>query len=63
MLLTVPPKSKKETPKAKKVKTSLALPEPLWTAARIRALQDGVDAQDLVAHALELYLRRKADRS
>ncbi len=42
----------------KMAKTSLALPADLWTAARIRALQEGVDAQDLVARALEAYLKR-----
>ena len=40
-----------------KVKTSLSLPPDLWTAVRIRALQDGMDAQDLVARALEAYLQ------
>lgn len=51
---------KKEVPvKVKKLKTSLSLPSELWTAARIRALQDGIDAQDLVARALEAYLKGK----
>lgn len=44
---------------AKRVKTSMALPAELWTAARIRALQEGVDAQDLVARAIEAYLKAK----
>lgn len=43
----------------KRVKTSLALPAELWTAARIRALQEGMDAQDLVTRALEAYLKAK----
>lgn len=42
---------------AKKLKTSLTLPAELWTKARIRALQEGVDAQDLVARALDAYLK------
>ena len=46
----------------KRVKTSLALPEELWKSARIRALQEGVDAQDLVARALEAYLRKGGPR-
>lgn len=41
----------------KKVKTSMALPADLWTATRIRALEEGIDAQDLVARALEAYLK------
>lgn len=49
----------KEKPMAKRVKTSMALPAELWTAARIRALQEGVDAQDLVARAIEAYLKAK----
>ena len=42
----------------KKVKTSLSLPEGLWRTTRIRAIEQGVDAQDLVAAALEAYLRK-----
>jgi predicted DNA binding CopG/RHH family protein len=49
----------KEKPMVKRVKTSLALPAELWTAARIRALQEGMDAQDLVTRALEAYLKGK----
>lgn len=56
----MPTKPKKEKPVVKKLKTSLTLPADLWTAARIRALQDGVDAQDLVVRALEAYLKSKA---
>jgi hypothetical protein len=43
----------------KRLKTSLSLPADLWTEARIRALREGIDAQDLVARALEAYLRTK----
>jgi len=52
-------KPRKEKPMVKRVKTSMALPADLWTAARIRALQDGIDAQDLVAKAIEAYLKAK----
>ena len=41
------------------VKTSMKLPEPLWTAARIKALEMHIDAQDLVRMALEEFLKRK----
>lgn len=40
------------------VKTSLRLPEELWKAVRIRAIEQGVDAQDIVADALRLYLKK-----
>jgi hypothetical protein len=46
----------------KKVKTSMALPEDLWQDTRILALRRGVDAQDIVAKALELYLRKEGAR-
>jgi len=53
--------SKKEPPTAKRLKTSLALPADLWTEIRIRALREGIDAQDLVAEALKAYLQGKGD--
>jgi hypothetical protein len=56
------PTKPKEKPMIKRVKTSLSLPEDLWKSARIRALQEGVDAQDLVARALEAYLRKGGPR-
>jgi hypothetical protein len=40
-----------------KVKTSLALPRKLWRDARIRALDEGLEFQELVARALEAYLK------
>jgi hypothetical protein len=55
----MPTKAMKEKPTARKLKTSLALPAELWTAARIRALKEGIDAQDLVTRALERYLKTK----
>ena len=39
-------------------KTSLKLPKDLWRRAHIRALDDGVDLQDIVARALEAYLKK-----
>ena len=39
------------------VKTTVALAESLWKRARIRAIEEGVDLQDIVSRALELYLR------
>ncbi|MFI5338447.1 MAG: hypothetical protein ACHQ7N_01240 [Candidatus Methylomirabilales bacterium] len=39
------------------MKTTMILPEPLWQAAKIRAVQERCDLKDLVEKALELYLR------
>lgn len=39
-------------------RTSLGLPEKLWRAVKIRAIHEGRDAQEIVAEALEDYLRR-----
>ena len=52
------PQKPKKTPVVRKVKTSLSLPEDLWRTTRIRAIEQGVDAQDLVAWALEAYIRK-----
>jgi hypothetical protein len=40
-----------------------SLPEELWRAARMRALEMGIAAQDMVANALAAYLRKGAQRS
>lgn len=44
------------------VKTTLRLPEALWRAARIRAIDERVDFQDIVARGLELYLKTHLKR-
>jgi predicted DNA binding CopG/RHH family protein len=38
------------------VKTTMRLPERIWKAVRIRAIEEGRDAQDLVAEAITAYL-------
>jgi len=38
------------------VKTTIRVPKRLWREARIRAFDEGIDAQDLVARALQYYL-------
>lgn len=43
--------------KPERIKTTVGLPEPLWQRARMRALQERRDLQDIVAAALEAYLR------
>jgi len=47
------------------VKTSLKLPRRLWREARILALDDGREFQEIVAAALDAYLagRRKGGKS
>ncbi len=42
-------------PKVEMVKTSLRLPRDVWRAARLKALDERMDFQDLVAKALEAY--------
>ena len=46
----------------KMVKTSLSLPEDVWKAARIKAIESNIDAQDLVALALDKYLKKGGAR-
>lgn len=40
-------------------KTSVTLPKALWREATVRAMDEGCDLQDVVAAALELYLKGK----
>ena len=48
--------------KEKRQRTTLRLPEALWKAAKIRAIELGVDAQDLVVQALAAYLKKGGAR-
>jgi len=41
------------------VKTTVDLPEGLWRAAKIRALDDGSDLRAVVIAALEAFLKTK----
>ena len=43
-------------------KTTMSLPEALWKATKIRAIEEGVDAQDIVAGALAHFLRKGGAR-
>lgn len=43
---------------AETVKSTVKLPADLWRAARHRALDERRDFQDVVASALELYLKQ-----
>ncbi len=49
------PKRESEIPMKK---TTIRLPEDVWRAARIRALDENRDFQDLVADALQRYLKK-----
>ena len=40
------------------VRTSIEIPEDLWTAAKVRAVHDKTNLQDVIAAALRDYLRR-----
>jgi hypothetical protein len=39
------------------VKTSITLPRELWRAAHVRALDESRDLQDVIAAALEAYIK------
>jgi hypothetical protein len=40
------------------VKTTIRLPRGVWHAARVRALDEQIDFQDLVVAALEAHLKK-----
>jgi hypothetical protein len=44
------------------VKTTVDLPEPLWRAAKIRAMDDRTDLRAVIIAALETYLKSRAKR-
>jgi hypothetical protein len=58
------PRTRKQTERAGEsvVKTSLYLPEPLWKAAKIRALEEGCDLRDLIIRGLEMIVKRRGGR-
>jgi hypothetical protein len=44
------------------VKTTVDLPEPLWRAVKIRALDERTDLRSVVIAALEAYLHAEVPR-
>jgi hypothetical protein len=44
------------------VKTTVDLPEPLWRAVKIRALDERTDLRSVVIAALEAYLNAEVPR-
>jgi predicted HicB family RNase H-like nuclease len=49
--------TKKNQSEEKIIKTTLRVPRSVWTAARIRGLEEGVSVQDLVVKAIQSYLK------
>jgi len=45
-----------QAPEARGIKTTIELPEPVWRAAKIRALDDHSDLRRVVIAALQAYL-------
>jgi predicted DNA-binding ribbon-helix-helix protein len=43
------------------IKTSLNLNKPLWTRLRMRALEEGVSATQLLEQAIEEFLKKKRE--
>jgi hypothetical protein len=41
------------------VKTTVDLPEALWRAAKVRAIEEGADLRRIIITALNRYLKRK----
>jgi hypothetical protein len=53
---------KTKTAAEETAKTSVRLPRELWRAAHIRALDEGRDLQDVIASALQAYLKTPLKR-
>jgi hypothetical protein len=51
------PTKKEPSQMSETVKTSVKLPKELWREASIRAIDENRDLQDVIASALELYLK------
>lgn len=47
-----------EEPK-ESIKTSVKLPRDLWKRARIQAIEEDLDLQDVLVKALEAYLAKR----
>ena len=50
---------KPQRSKRPKVKTTVDLPESLWRAAKIRAMDERTDLRSVIIAALEAYLKAK----
>ena len=45
-----------------RMKTTMILPRDLWKAAKVRAMDDGIDLSGVVIAALETYLKGKGGK-
>jgi hypothetical protein len=51
---------KSEWPKGTEIqKTNVGLPKRTWEAAKIQAMREGRTLQELIAEAVDVYLRKK----
>lgn len=48
----------KDMPNEQTAKTTMRLPAELWKETKIRAIRQGIDAQDIVSEALEQFLKK-----
>jgi len=44
------------------LKTSFSISKQLWRRAKVRALDESIELQELISKAIELYLERKPKR-
>jgi len=44
------------------LKTSFSISRALWRRAKVRALDEGIELQELISKAIEMYLERKPKR-
>lgn len=60
--LTMTPKGHPREERERTVKTTVDLPEPLWRAAKIRAMDEKSDLRSVIMAALEAHLKSKPKR-
>jgi hypothetical protein len=44
------------------VKTTVDLPDALWRAAKVRAIEEGTDLRHIIITAINQYLKRKPSK-
>ena len=59
----VTPKGYPRRQSERTVKTTVDLPEALWRAAKIRAVDERVDLRSIIIAALDAYLKLKPKKS
>ena len=58
----VSPKGQRRSQTERVVKTTVDLPEDLWKAAKVRAMDERSDLRSVIIAALEAYLKTKVKR-